>query len=203
MIYLLRHAESAPDDKISEKDWPLSETGSQQAEGLIPVLEKLNIDTIVSSPYLRAVKTVEPFATKCGLAIHLEEEFRERILHRGDESDLVDKMTWRKWIENSWQDYDFAPPNSESFNQCLARMIQAVSHHASLDASLDESRVDKGNLLISSHGTIISLFMTHLNSGFGIEGWFGLRNPDLLEIHHSDAQFVWNREFTYSRVTLE
>mgnify|MGYP001253632055 CR=1 FL=1 len=71
MIYLVRHA-----DALSRSGWavddrlrPLTEKGFDQARGLVEVLAAERIDTIVSSPAVRCLQTVEPLADALGLGV--------------------------------------------------------------------------------------------------------------------------------------
>ena len=52
-LILVRHAQSAPDPALPERDWPLSELGRRQAADLAPVLQALGVDALASSPYIR------------------------------------------------------------------------------------------------------------------------------------------------------
>jgi 2,3-bisphosphoglycerate-dependent phosphoglycerate mutase len=82
-VYLLRHAESERDPAQKEPEWPLSTQGRQQAQELFDRLSTLGIDAIYSSPYLRAVATVEPFAAESGFSIQIDHDLRERKFFDG------------------------------------------------------------------------------------------------------------------------
>ena len=70
-IYVVRHA-----DAISRQHWngddfhrPLTEKGWRQARWLVELLDGRRIDTIVSSPAVRCVQSVEPLAEAGGLPV--------------------------------------------------------------------------------------------------------------------------------------
>jgi phosphohistidine phosphatase SixA len=74
-LLLIRHA-FAGDSSAWEGDdrvRPLDSRGVRQAAGLVPLLAELELEHIVSSPYLRCVQTVEPLARDRGLEIEHEE----------------------------------------------------------------------------------------------------------------------------------
>ena len=48
--YLLRHAYSVASRTVPEPDWPLSAQGREQADALVPILQPLSIDRVVTSP---------------------------------------------------------------------------------------------------------------------------------------------------------
>lgn len=71
MLYLVRHAKAG-----SRRDWegpdhgrPLSKTGRRQAEGLVDLLVDRSVSSILSSPYVRCVETVQPLAEKLALPV--------------------------------------------------------------------------------------------------------------------------------------
>jgi broad specificity phosphatase PhoE len=71
MIYLLRHAHAG-----NKKNWegpddqrPLSATGRREAAGLVVRLAPLPVSTVLSSPALRCLQTVEPLAEQRGLPV--------------------------------------------------------------------------------------------------------------------------------------
>lgn len=77
-IYLVRHAHSTytPD----ERKRPLSQKGFIVTEKVTEMLQGENIDLVVSSPYMRAIQTVEGIAEYIKKEIIIEEGFKERIL---------------------------------------------------------------------------------------------------------------------------
>ena len=70
-FYVVRHAKAgsrshwAGDDRMR----PLSKKGLQQAEKLVELLAGFTISSILSSPYLRCVQTVEPLARARKLSV--------------------------------------------------------------------------------------------------------------------------------------
>ena len=76
---LVRHAEAvAPSDpRYEENDRPLTDAGRRDAERLAGELAAEAADAIYSSPYPRAVQTVEPFARRVGSEISLVDDLHE------------------------------------------------------------------------------------------------------------------------------
>jgi phosphohistidine phosphatase SixA len=87
-LLLIRHA-LAGDPSLWKGDdrlRPLDDRGRRQATGLVDALSELELDRIVSSPFLRCVQTVEPLAQARGLPI----EYYERL--GADRLDEVPEM---------------------------------------------------------------------------------------------------------------
>ena len=179
-FYLLRHAESAFDPSLPESDWPLSPLGETQARSLVSSLEALGINGCISSPYLRAVRTVKPFAVHSGLEILKESGLRERKLSET----LI--PNWLEILQRAWSDFDFALPGAESSRQCQQRMVQSIKAWL--------SQKPGKTLVFSSHGNAIALFLNALDPKVGFEEWKGLRNPDIIRVEWRDGEFgEWER----------
>ena len=79
MILLVRHA-SAGDRYEWEGDdnlRPLDERGRRQADELVELLVEYEVTRLLSSPSLRCIQTVEPFAQARGLDIEIRDELSE------------------------------------------------------------------------------------------------------------------------------
>lgn len=63
-FYVVRHAKAGSADRWKGDDRlrPLTRKGAKQAEALVSILEPFPITSVLSSPYLRCVQTVQPLA---------------------------------------------------------------------------------------------------------------------------------------------
>ena len=68
-IYILRHEDRTQDATFFS---PLTKLGLENSVKLSDTLEKLNITTIYSSPFIRTLQTVYPFAKKSNLKVKLD-----------------------------------------------------------------------------------------------------------------------------------
>ena len=165
-IYLVRHAHSIY--SADELNRPLSSSGEEAALQAADLLKDEQITTIISSPYKRAVQTVEPLAVRNGLAIHIEEGFRERLLsdeHLEDFNYAITKV---------WEEESFSWPGGESNLAAQQRGVQA------LEKILQEHQGRK--IAIGTHGNIMVLIMNALNSKYGFEFWKQLNMPDIYKL---------------------
>jgi len=82
-MVLIRHALAGDSDAWQGDDRirPLDEQGRLQAEALVDALAELELDRIVSSPFLRCVQTVEPLAEARGLETELDDRLGGDRLH--------------------------------------------------------------------------------------------------------------------------
>jgi 8-oxo-dGTP diphosphatase len=78
-VFLVRHADAKSRASWDEPDSlrPLTKKGERQAEALITALDGDRVKRIVSSPAVRCVGTVKPFAAKLGLDVRPAKELAE------------------------------------------------------------------------------------------------------------------------------
>ena len=83
-LYYVRHAQ--PDYSVHDDlTRPLTEKGMRDCALVTAFLADKSIDRVFSSPYKRAVDTVQPFAAQAHLPITLIDDLRERRI----DSDFV------------------------------------------------------------------------------------------------------------------
>lgn len=168
-ILLIRHAEPvALDAGFADHERPLTERGQRDAEALAGSLAALDLAAIYSSPYPRAVQTVEPLARARSLAVELVDDLRERLVPP------VAPADWRTQLERSWQDFDYTPDGGETNRAAQARAL------AVLDAL--RARHGHGTLAIGSHGTLITLILNAVTPAIGYAFWSKLASPALYRL---------------------
>ena len=77
--YLVRHAKAGARSAWTEEDRlrPLSRAGRRQAEALATIFRGLEVERVISSPYVRCVQTVRPLALDRGLPVETSEALAE------------------------------------------------------------------------------------------------------------------------------
>lgn len=168
-----------------ERESSLTKEGERQAQVLSVFLEHypLTINRIVSSPFLRAVKSIEPFALTKGMEVELDERIRERK--------LSDKPIeeWLEILERTFSDLELKVHNGESSNEAMERA-------GSLIEELKEDCGDDETVLIMSHGNIMTLMLKYFDDTFGYEDWKNLSNPDLYLVTYEHDR--WNVKRIYN-----
>lgn len=89
-VLLVRHALAGKRSEWSEDDRlrPLDPTGWQQAEQLVRLLARFEIDRLVSADYLRCIQTVDPLSRAIGIEVEEEKLFSEEC-YPGNEDEAV------------------------------------------------------------------------------------------------------------------
>lgn len=158
-FYVLRHAETTG----QAPDAPLTETGFRSAQALVSYLSPLGIEGVISSPYLRAQQTVEPFCEAAGVPITLDPAAAEWRLAP------VDSSQWKSHLSAALDDPNFSSAAGESAEDVLMRAQPLLSL-----AGNGQKRT-----LIVSHGGWITLVLRHFGRDMQLDDLLALRNPDL------------------------
>lgn len=173
---MVRHAESVPPGPGFEDEFtrPLSPNGLEQAERLADELAEWSPAQLVSSPYRRAIQTLEPYAKRAGRAIAIEPEFRE---HRMAPTSLTN---WREVLRRQWQDFSFALEGGESMAESQARGLAVVTRLAQ----------EPGVCAIAGHGTTMSLVLHAVTGAFGFTEHLAMPNPAIYALELVQGRLV-------------
>lgn len=182
-LYFVRHAHSTytPD----EMERPLSEKGFNDAKSITSFFKNEKIDVVISSPYKRAVQTVEGIADYYSKEIEYVEGFKERVLATGP----VDNFNHA--ITKVWEDENFHWEGGES-----NRIAQERGVKATLDVI--EKYRDK-NIVIGTHGNLMVLIMNYFDRKYDFSFWENLDMPDIYKLTFEGKELIrterlWNRE---------
>lgn len=162
-LYLVRHAHSVYTPE--EMTRPLSGRGRRDARYVTKLLMKERIDAVCSSPYRRAVETVEGIALHIDQEIKIVEEVRERTLS----SEPVENFD--EAISIVWADPAFSLEGGESNHTAQKRGVQGIFK------ILEE--YNGKNVVVGTHGNIMVLIMNHFDQKYGIDFWKELEMPDV------------------------
>ena len=180
-LYFIRHAQSRPSRQLPDAQWPLSERGLAQADQLPDLLAPLGIEQVFSSPYLRCMQTIGPFAEAANLEIEQRHDLHEREISKT----LIEDFQ-PVWIQ-SWEDFDFALPGCESNRQAQQRFLEAVRSVI--------CECVGGIVGICTHGAVIGLMLHAMEAGGGREYTETLTNPDVIRVRVDDGGWTWDRAF--------
>ncbi|NOU96652.1 histidine phosphatase family protein [Paenibacillus sp. LMG 31456] len=175
-IYMVRHAES-PFSIENERTRGLSPKGQKDAAAVTEIMLQQNIQAVVSSPYRRAIQTVEGLANALGLEIEIEEDLRERLL-AGIYYPMEDQ-DFLPTIEKVFREPSFAMPGGES---------NEVSQKRSISALRQVMNRHKGkNIAVGTHGNIMTAMMNYFDSSYGLEFWKQTSKPDIYMLRFDDS----------------
>lgn len=181
-IYVIRHCQA----EGQEADAKLTKLGEQQAAQLANFFKDIFVSRVISSPYTRAVETIQPLAYQKQIVIETDGRLKERVLST---SHLPD---WMEKLEATFHDGTLTYGDGESSDEA-ARRIQNV-----VDEVLES---ESETVILITHGNLMSLLLGKFIRDFGFHEWKQLSNPDVyvLEVKHetTECRRVW-MDFPFS-----
>lgn len=181
-IYMVRHGES-PYDEGTERTRGLTPKGRADADKITDILAEEGIDLILSSPYARAVLSVEGLARHLNVEIETFEDLRERQFASDIIIDLMSN------IRENFYNSEYALPGGESNAECQQRAI------AVLKMILNKHNGKK--IAIGTHGLVMTLMMRYFDSRYGLEFLEQLKKPDIYKMEFEglalkEVNRMWN-----------
>lgn len=170
-LYIVRHCEAtgqAPDADLTTK-------GMEQAVTLANFFVSYDIDRIVSSPFVRARKSIAPLADRLNLEIEIDNRLSERVLSTAILSD------WYERLQATFDDMDLSFEGGESSNVAMLRGVSVIQ---------DIVNNPKKNTVIVTHGGLMTLMLKHFDPDFGFTQWEKLTNPDVFRLIINDKTRV-------------
>ncbi len=125
IIYLIRHAESAPREGMNHEEGKpvgLSLFGRTQARILAKKLKKIGVDKITVSPLGRTKETAEILRSTLRVLVGFDERLEEYAPSRT----LVGKL-FKEAKKKTREDWNFIPKNGESLNHSTERFIKSIT----------------------------------------------------------------------------
>jgi len=166
-IYMVRHAESHFRFG-EERTRDISEAGARAAKRAADILRTEAIDVVISSPYARAIQTVQPLADLANLPIITNEGLQERFVEGHHQVSWEEKM---QAVEKSFADLDYAMDGGESTSAAQQRAIPVI------EELLTTYRGK--NIVIGTHGNIMTVIMNYYDPRYGYDFWSQTSMPDI------------------------
>jgi 2,3-bisphosphoglycerate-dependent phosphoglycerate mutase len=172
-VYFIRHAQS--DYQIGdERIRPLTKKGEQDSNNLAHYFRMIEIDSIYSSPFQRAIQTILPIAIDKHQEIIIREELRERNI-----GDWVDDF-----LDNSkkqWTDFTYSLAGGESLQTVQNRNIRELEQ-------LLQIQKEK-TFIIGTHGTALCTILNYYDKEIRYEYFLSIVDK---------MPFIIRMDFDYS-----
>ncbi|MBT6843578.1 MAG: histidine phosphatase family protein [Candidatus Melainabacteria bacterium] len=174
-IYLVRHGETSATEKgrvCGNSDIGLTAEGLEQVDMVASWFYDIQIDSIFSSPLLRAVQTADAIAK----AVMQPTYYKHSGLVEKKEGDWEGKTYWeirdenqKQWEKWSKDPINYAAPNGENIKDFVARIDRAMTDIL--------SNYETGNrIVLTTHaGVIRAIIINALN--IPVENFFRIDVP--------------------------
>lgn len=161
---ILRHCQpkSFPGPWIQPHSNPLSEEGKKQAKGISKLLKEINIDSIYSSPYTRALQTAEIIGKNLELEVKIKEYLKERIQGDIENREIPEKEVKKLWLKFE-QFKNLSPKEQWTAKPFRGFETDQELLERSLKCLTEISNNDMGKtILIVSHAGFIKVILINL-----------------------------------------
>ncbi|SDN93295.1 histidine phosphatase family protein [Bacillus sp. OK048] len=173
-LYFVRHAHSTYTPYELKR--PFSEKGQADAEKITQIFKKENIDYVISSPYKRAVQTVEGVTDFTGKEVIIESDFKERILSE------VPIENFDLAITKVWEEPTFSWEGGES---------NIIAQKRGFEATIKVlDRYEGKNIVLGTHGNIMVLIMNYFDKKYGFSFWKALNMPDIYKLTFNRTKLI-------------
>lgn len=170
--YLIRHCETTG----QAADAPLTPQGQKQALLLADFFKSIPVDRILSSPFRRAIESINAIAVQVGCSIEIHDDLRERAL---SSQSLTD---WQGELRRTFIEFDYACPGGETSAEATRRIQDVMNDVWSHSAE---------TTILVTHGNLLTLYLHSLDSSFDFEQGQHLRNPDVFLVKKVNGAFVF------------
>lgn len=165
-LILVKHAQPQVDPRWPAREWSLAPDGQRQSRRLAQRLAPFLPARIISSDEIKAIQTAAILAEQLGTTHCVQPDLDE---HRRLQAGYLPAVEFQQTLADL-----FARPaqrvyGSESADEAHARFRAAVLGIMQRNTS--------GNIIIVTHGTVISLFVSRLSDQDGYTLWRQLGLP--------------------------
>jgi broad specificity phosphatase PhoE len=178
-LILVKHSVPEIETDRPANTWKLSEEGQVRANWLAEQLENFAPEVILSSNEPKAKETAEILASHLGLNLQTLPG-----LHEHDRSNVpyLSHDAFQSSIRDFFQNPDALVFGGETANQAYARFYRA------LHSILSEYR--NQTIIVVTHGTVISLFVSRLTGSSDLELWSTLGLPSFVAMDLESSTLI-------------
>lgn len=174
MLVLIRHSVTKIDRNTPSRDWPLTPAGLDLCVPLAEKLSDYGIDTLITSTETKAIETGKvvsavlnvPVQSAAGL--HEHERSGTGFIEKAEDFDSLVARFFTEASELVW--------GNETADEAYARFSQSVESIVSSHSG--------ANVGIVSHGTVMSLFVSHVCGLDPFAFWNRLQLPSFIVLSY-------------------
>ncbi|AAT60561.1 histidine phosphatase family protein [Bacillus thuringiensis] len=178
-IYMVRHGESPKLDG-GERTRGLTEKGSLDVHKVTDILKTEGIDTFISSPYKRAVLTIEKTANLYEREILIYENLKECMFSSGNQV-ISDKEVY-PLVQKMFSNPGYALAEGESYADCQRRVVKVLKE------ILMDFQGQK--IVMGTHGLVMTLMMNYFDKQYGFEFLMNTSKPDIYKMEFKEKQLM-------------
>ena len=179
-LILVKHSAPLIDRQKPSHEWVLSEEGKQRCGPLAESLRQFAPTTIVTSTEPKAKGTAELIGQALGVTV---EEANDLYEHDRSNVPHMEGAEFQSAVALFFNEPDELVLGEETASEALERISWAVE-------DVVAKHPGEGNLVIVSHGTVITLLVAHHNKVRSYQLWRQLRLPSYVVLELPDYKLV-------------
>ena len=168
-LYLIRHGKASMEG--SDRERILDNDGKIQATSLCKKIKEQFQNQkirIISSPFKRAMQTIEKLSSDMSINIEQSDSLEEIRIGKDE------NLSKHQIIEKMWSDENFKVKNGSSQSEHVKMIKQNI------EKILDDFYENDYNLILVSHGNSIGIILKYfLNTSFTFNDWKKISMPDM------------------------
>ncbi|EJR37063.1 hypothetical protein IIG_01182 [Bacillus cereus VD048] len=178
-IYMVRHGES-PKLEGDERTRGLTEKGKMDTHRVTDLLKTEWIDTFISSPYSRAMLTIEESAKFHEKEILVYENLKECKFLNEDKI-ISDKEVY-PLVKEMFFNPEYALTDGESYADCQRRVVRVLKEIL--------MNFQGHKIVIGTHGLVMTLMMNYFDNQYGLEFLMNTSKPDIYKLEFKEEQLM-------------
>ncbi|WP_317972539.1 histidine phosphatase family protein [Paenibacillus sp. CCS19] len=178
-VYMVRHSHS-PLIEGTERTRGLTDQGTLDASRMTELLRPESIEVFASSPYRRAILTIQELAESAGQDIIVYEDLKEQ--HFSSATVRMPNDELLPLLRQCYADPTFALPDGESNADCQRRAI------AVLQELLTTYHGRK--IAVGTHGAVMALMMGYYDPQYDLDFMLNTSKPDVYRMEFEGHQLL-------------
>ncbi|HFK1549775.1 histidine phosphatase family protein [Bacillus albus] len=178
-IYMVRHGES-PKLEGDERTRGLTEKGYMDTRRVTDILKAERIDTFISSPYNRAMLTIEGAANFYEKEIVVYENLKECMFL--SEGQVISDKEVYPLVKKMFSNPDFTRTEGESYKDCQRRVVKVLKEIL--------MGFQGQKIVIGTHGLVMTLMMNYLDKQYDFEFLMNTSKPDIYKMEFKKEQLM-------------
>lgn len=170
-IILVKHSTPEIVWTVPAKEWRLSQSGQLRCAALAEKLESFSPDVIISSVEPKAIETAQIITEKFNKPFSIVDGLQE---HDRTNIGMLEKREFENKVKEFFDKPESLVFGGETANQSLARFSKTLSSI--------ESEYPDNNIVIVTHGTVITLFVSKFNAIEVFPFWKKLDLPSFVAL---------------------
>lgn len=173
-LILIKHSIPTISSEIPSNEWTLSEEGINKAKLFAPNLDKYNFGKIFTSEEPKAIQTARIFGEKLNKELEIIKGIHEH--KRNSNRVIYPKEQWERLMRSF-----FESPNELIFGDETATEAR-IRFRTSILKLVNDNPTDE-DILVVTHGTVMSLFISEYNEVDIFKVWNSFGLPSYAELN--------------------